>query len=204
MLKKVLLGVSLAVASVFANGFFVGISGGYGFTSMSRDTLAQTSGGIWIDNEIGDGETRFNALSYGAKLGYEHNFTEQHGLKAYLDYSRAASSKSDEFASKLSYDIASINADYHFHFLPEFSAFVGLSVGYNWASSDGLYGNESDYGFGANVGVDYDITDFLEIEAKFRYFDSNLPEKTFQSGTAATKVEPDDFSQIMLGVTFKF
>ena len=201
MLKKVLLGVSLAVASVFANGFFVGVSGGYGFAALSKDTHAPNAVGIWMEE---DSEIRFNAPSYGAKLGYEHNFTEQHGLKAYLDYSRAASSKSDEFASKLSYDIASINADYHFHFLPEFSAFVGLSVGYNWASSDGLYGNESDYGFGANVGVDYDITDFLEIEAKFRYFDSNLPEKTFQSGTAATKVEPDDFSQIMLGVTFKF
>ena len=55
-----------------------------------------------------------------------------------------------------------------------------------------------------NVSVDYDITELLELEARFRYFDSNLREKTFLAGSEATKVEPDDFSQIMLGVNFKF
>lgn len=203
-MKKIVLCVSLALASAFAEGFFVGVSGGYAFTAVSEDKLAQATSGFWVENEIGDKEVRFNALSYGAKLGYAHSFSDKHALKAYLDYSRAAASKADEFAKDLSYDIASLNADYHYNLTPEFSVFAGLSAGNAWLNTKGSYGNESAFGYGVNVGVDYDISELLELEARFRYFDSNLREKTFLAGSEATRVEPDDFSQIMLGVNFKF
>lgn len=204
MFKKVLLVLSLLFASAFANGFFVGVNGGYAFGKISDDNLRQVSNGVWLDNELSDSEKSLNAFAYGAKLGYDAMIKDNHGLKAYLDYFRADFSGGSEYAKDLSLNLLTANADYHYYILPEFSVFGGISLGNVWANAKGGYGSESAFGYGLNVGVDYDITEFLEIEAKFRYFDSNLPEKTFISGDNAKKIEPDDLSQIMLGINFKF
>ncbi len=204
MLKKVLLVLSLLFASAFANGFFVGVNGGYAFGKISDDNIAK-SGNAWVDSEFGDSEKSLNAFAYGAKLGYDAMIKENHGLKAYLDYLRADFSGGSEYAKDLSLNLLTANADYHYYVLPEFSVFGGISLGNVWANAKGGYGSESAFGYGLNVGVDYDITEFLEIEAKFRYFDSNLPEKTFQiDAQNGKKIEPDDLSQIMLGINFKF
>lgn len=204
MFKKLFLVLSLLFASAFANGFFVGVNGAYAFSQISDDNLVKQGNG-WIDNELSDSEKNLNAFAYGAKLGYDAMIKDNHGLKAYLDYFRAAFNGGSEYAKDLSLNLLTANADYHYYVLPEFSVFGGISLGNVWANAKGGYGSESAFGYGLNVGVDYDITEFLEIEAKFRYFDSNLPEKNFKIDELnAKKIEPDDLSQIMLGVNFKF
>lgn len=207
MLKKILLSVSFIVASSFANNFFIGVQGGGAFGKISDDNLVYSNQlNTWIDNELSDSEKNLNAFAYGAKFGYDFRLKENHALKVYLDYLRAGFSGGNEYAKDLALNIASANADYHYYLLPKFSIFGGISLGNVWAKADGGYGSESAFGYGVNVGADYEITQNLEIEVKFRYFDSNLPEKTFKNAanTSAKKVEPDDLSQVTLGINFKF
>lgn len=205
MLKKVVLVSALVFANSFADGVFIGLSAGGALSGISEDSFVNMSG-VWLDNELADDDKSLNALTYGAKVGYDAKFNDTHGLKAYVDYSRASFNGGSDLAKDLTYDIITLNADYHYYFMPELSVFGGLSLGNAWADTKGLYGKENALGYGVNVGLDYDISEHFEVEAKFRYFDPNFKEKAFeiQPNQSIKKVEPDDFSQILLGVNFTF
>ena len=206
-MKKIALSIVLLSTCLLADGFFVGISGGVGSNSISED--AYNSNGT--ENELADNEKNSIAFMYGIKGGYQYTLRDLHSLKAYWDYTRGDFNSIDSnYIKKMSVDLITANLDYHYDINPRVSIFGGLSLGSVLVDTKGDYGSSNAFGYGINLGIDYDLSDNLELEAKYRYFDANLAEKRFDitagsSGSSGSKkVSPDDLMIFSIGLNYKF
>ena len=219
-MKKIALSIVLLSTCLLADGFFVGISGGVGLKSISEDGMKKTGNGtqVWIEDDMDENDKNYSAFMYGIKGGYQYTLRDLHSLKAYWDYSRGNFSGSN-YTNKMSVDLITANLDYHYDINPRVSIFGGLSLGSVLVDTKGDYGSSNAFGYGINLGIDYDLNDNLELEAKYRYFDAELDEKKCPTSssnstctesaidnslTSAKKVSPDDLMIFSIGLNYKF
>lgn len=199
MLKKtaLVLSLSCAVALANENGFFAGASVGYSLGTISDERML--FGGLV---EGADNDKNINGYNLGIKAGYEWFYSQAISFRPYIDYTYSGYGGSGNITKDFRANLLTINADVNYYLTQDFSIFAGLSLGEVFAQTSGEYGNENAFGWGGELGWTYKVLSYLELEGKYKYFDSSLPEKMFANNTR--KIQPDDMHLFSIGLNYRF
>lgn len=141
------------------NQFIIGIYGGFSTMEMSSN--------YYNTSHLGNRNENLNGGSYGIKFGYDMYFTNEHGLRIYVDYMNSLFNSKEMTLGKAYLHTIGLNVDYRYSFSYDFSIFAGLGVVHNIINTSHL-DNIKRFGGSLNLGLAYAVS-FIELEARMRY-----------------------------------
>ena len=181
---SVLAAAALVMAnSALADSYFVGAEVGY--TEASFSSVTDTTDFTY---ETGD-------VIYGIRGGYIYQ--DVHRVKLSLDYNEK------DFATGKKFEQLDLLASYDYlvpmHNAPSY-LYLGVTGGYSDIEfTSGKKADDSDFSYGAQIGVGYKVDQQVSIEAGFHYLSTDV-----KADTGTESFTWDDSQRFIIAVDYLF
>lgn len=181
-----------ANANAAENGFYGGVTAGYGYNDFDLEAAPPGSPAAIYD------QSEFNSFEYGLLAGYHYNFSEKFFLETELDFALSNGDTANLFGSALQ---AEKKHTYGINFKPgyQFNDLWGgfVVLGWSWAEYEAEYApsgfSEAETGHGVNYGfgVNYALNERVTLTGEYTRVQITDIEFNHDPGILTSRFDPE-------------